>query len=440
MSKITDLTAVRRVHFIGVGGIGMSALARLFLSEGKGVSGSDRTSSVITDALVTEGVTFYPTQIAENIYTHSLPDLVVYTEAMPHDHPELREARARSIPTLSYFEALGCIANQYRVVAVSGSHGKTTTTAMLIDIFEHAGLDPNAVVGSLRARTRSNYRKGKGSYFIVEACEYRRDFLSLVPEVLVITNIELEHVDYYRTLTDVQDAFCELVAQMQDGGVVVLQRADPAVQPVIGVAEAKGIRVVDYRNFLNPTVSLPVPGLHNRLNAAAAAAAADVCGVSATQTNEALSQFAGTWRRFEYKGEVNGAKIYDDYGHHPTEILATVRGARELYPDRKLTLIFQAHTYTRTQTLFQDFVSALAQADRVCLLPIYAAREENTTGISHESLKEALLEKQIDARSFSTFESVVTEIKPTLSKNDVVLVMGAGDVTQVASELTKTNS
>jgi UDP-N-acetylmuramate--alanine ligase len=392
---------------------------------------------MITDALVREGVTFYPSQAPENLHvSDALPDLVVYTEAMPHDHPELREARACGIPTINYFEALGLVANEYRLIAVAGSHGKTTTTAMLIDIMEQAGLDPSAVVGSLRASTKTNYRKGKSAYFIAEACEYRRDFLSLTPDVLIVTNIELEHVDYYKTLEDVQAAFCELVGQMREGGTLIANVSDPALRPVIDAAHARELHVIDYRPSIDPRVPLQVPGLHNRMNAAAAAAAAAACGVSPEAIRTGLSDFAGTWRGFEYTGEVNGAKIYDDYGHHPTEIAATIKGARELYPDRTLTVVFQAHTYTRMDALFDDFVHALALADRICILPIYAAREENTSGITHEALVRAIADCHKDVHAYGTFDAVVEALKPGLSSNDVVLVMGAGDITAVARLLT----
>lgn len=435
MSKITDLRAVHRVHFIGVGGIGMSALARLFLAEGCVVTGSDRVPSDITNALVSEGMTFFPAQVPENLQGNVIPDVVVYTEAMPHDHPELQEARTLEIPTINYFEALGLVANQYHLIAVAGSHGKTTTTAMLIDVFEQAGRDPNAIVGSLRATTKSNYRKGKGSDFIVEACEYKRDFLSLTPDVLVITNIEFEHVDYYKKFTDVQDAFCEFVARVREGGVVVANTADPALQPIIETARARDLHIVDYRKYVDPLLPLAVPGMHNRLNAAAALAAADACRIAPETSRTALSHFAGTWRRFEYKGDVNGAKIYDDYGHHPTEIVATIKGARELFPERKLTLVFQAHTYTRTDALFHDFVGALMQADHVCILPIYAAREENVTGITHTALADAIQAQGGSVATYETFAEVVSALKPTLSEKDVVLVMGAGDITHVAHNL-----
>lgn len=217
--KGIDLDKILHVHFIGIGGIGMSALARYFLHEGKTVSGSDRAPSIITDALIREGVSFFETQLAENI-TDDI-GLVVYTEAMPQDHEELVAARAKGLPCINYFEALGLVANPYYLIAVAGTHGKTTTTAMAIDVLEDAGLDPTAIVGSLRSKTKSNFRAGKSKYCIVEACEYRRDFLHLAPEILVITNIEAEHLDYYKDLADIQDAFRTLALRVPSPMTVI---------------------------------------------------------------------------------------------------------------------------------------------------------------------------------------------------------------------------
>lgn len=432
--KLNDF---HRIHFIGIGGIGMSALARLCLHEQKIVSGSDRSLSAITEALRAEGVNIYEEQKENNIKEDY--DLVIYTEAVgegSEGYAELSKARTLGIKTINYFTALGLVANEYYLIAVAGSHGKTTTTAMLIDIFETAGLDPSAVVGSLRAKTKSNYRAGKSKYFIVEACEYRRDFLSLKPDILLITNIEHEHVDYYKDLAAVQQAFKEFVGQVRSGGFVVANLADANVRPVLAGTSAD-VQVIDYGKFFDPLLQLKIPGLHNLQNAAAAFAAAAQVGITDEVARQALTNFAGTWRRFEYKGEINGAKIYDDYGHHPTEIKATILGARALHDDKKLTVIFQPHTYSRTTELFADFVESLALADRVFVLPIYGAREENLSGVTHNKLAEALLKKKVEARAFDTFTAVVEETKNTVNKDDVVLVMGAGNITEVASLLTK---
>lgn len=426
-----DITTIKKVHMIGVGGIGMSALARHFLHEKKWVSGSDRAPSPITDALVTEGARFFPSQVAENIEDGI--DLVVYTEAMSQDHEEIVAARAKNIPCINYFEALGLVANQYHLIAVSGSHGKTTTTAMLIDIFEDADLDPSAVVGSLRARTGSNYRAGKGKFFIAEACEYRRDFLHLKPEVLVITNIEAEHLDYYKDLDDVILAFNELVMQVPESGVIICNAKDAAVSQAIKGAKAK---VIDYTDSIDLLMPMLLPGMHNRMNAAAAVAASVICGIETSAAKSSVSAFRGTWRRFELKGETtSGALVYDDYGHHPSEIKATILGARERHPDKRIVLVYEPHMYSRTHALFADFVAALALADEVILTPIYAAREANNSGVTSEMLASALA---VPAHAVPDFLSVCAEARARFGNDTVILVMGAGTIYQLAPMLART--
>lgn len=421
----------RRVHFVGIGGIGMSGLARLFLHEGKQVSGSDGKETALTQALTQEGASVTYQQIAENISSEI--DLVVYTEAMPHDHPELEAARSLGIKTVNYFEGLGMVANEYYLIAIAGTHGKTTTTAMLIDIFEEASFDPSAIVGSLRSKTGSNYRAGASKYFIVEACEYRRDFLTLNPDVLIITNIEHEHVDYYKDLDSVQQAFREFALKVPEDGAIVTNVTDPAIAPVLVDLSCA---IVDYRQSLDLSLKLRQPGLHNRLNAAAAAKAARFVGIEQGAINEALENFAGTARRFEYKGDCNNAPVYDDYAHHPTEIAASIAGARELYPDKKLTVVFQPHTYSRTQELFDDFVKVLKKADRTILVPIYAARKEEGYTKTSEDIIFALKAAGTASEHFQTLEAAALAISESVGADDVVLVMGAGDVSKVAKILT----
>ena len=432
------ISTVQSIHFIGIGGIGMSALARFFLHEGKAVSGSDRAASAITDALVREGAQFFPTQEAKNLSRRQdlLPDMIVHTEAMAHDQEEMVAARLLGVPMMNYFDALGLVANEYYLIAVAGTHGKTTTTAMLADVLEEAGLDPTVIVGSLRSKTGSNFRPGKSKYAIVEACEYKRDFLSLNPDVLVITNVEYEHVDYYKDLADVQSAFHELALLVPESGAIVTAATDVSIAPILKGVTAK---VIDYTKSLDLTIKLRQPGLHTRMNAAAATAVAEFLDIERPVITEALENFAGTWRRFEFKGDVMGTPVYDDYAHHPTEIRVTMKGARELYPQRKLIVVAQTHTYSRTKELFDDFVTAYAAADQVYLLPIYAAREENVSGVSSEQLAEAITEKGTPAIVMQTAAAIAQDIRESLheSKPAVIVIMGAGDVTEVASYLTK---
>jgi UDP-N-acetylmuramate--alanine ligase len=269
---------------------------------------------------------------------------------------------------------------------------------------------------------------------VVEACEFKRDFLSLTPDVLVITNIEYEHVDYYKDLADVQSAFRTMAERVREGGAIVTNVTDPAIAPVIAGLEAK---VIDYRPNIDLSIKLRQPGLHMRLDAAAATTVAGFLGIEREVSDTALENFAGTWRRFEYKGEVNGALVYDDYGHHPTEIRVNITGVRELYPDRKLIVVTQTHTYSRTAELFDDFVNVLSTADQVYLLPIYAAREENTWGVTSEQLAEAIQGQGTTATVFQTIPACVDAVRAALSYDEpaVVLVIGAGAVTEVATLL-----
>ena len=429
---VIDIEKISQIHFIGIGGIGMSALARHFLAEKKIVSGSDRDLTPLTKTLSGEGIQVFGEQVAANI-TKDI-QLVVYTEAMSPDHEEMVAAKKLKAPMVNYFEALGLAMNPYYLIAVAGTHGKTTTTAMITDIFEVAGKDPTAVIGSLRAKTKSNYRLGKTKYAIVEACEYKRDFLHLKPDILVITNLEHEHVDCYKDLTDVQAAFRTLAEQVNENGVVIANTSDANLAPILADLP---VTVVNYLDFLDLKLPLKQPGMHNRLNAAAALAVAKREKLDVTAAKAALAQFAGTWRRFEYKGEVNGALIYDDYAHHPTEIRAAIDGVRELYPDRRLVLAFQPHTYSRTKALFDDFAKALGLADKVILLPIYAAREKNASGVTSRELAVRALEFVKDAQYIETIEAAEQLLRHDVNEHDVVVVMGAGTVTELANNLTK---
>jgi UDP-N-acetylmuramate--alanine ligase len=428
MSKI-ELKDISRIHFIGIGGIGMSSLARFFLSEKKIVSGSDRALTPITEALQTEGVKIFTEQVAENISDDI--ELVVYTEAMSHDHEEMVAAAKLGVPMMNYFEALGLAVNPYYLIAVSGTHGKTTTTAMLTDIFEAAEKDPTAVIGSLRSKTKRNFRAGKSKYAIVEACEYKRDFLHLKPDVLVITNLEYEHTDYYKDLADVQSAFRSLIEQVNEGGYVVTDTKHPHIAPILNDVS---IKVVDYMEWLDVNLVLKQPGLHNRMNAAAAKVVALQEKLEEGVVDEALKEFAGTWRRFEFKGECNGAPVYDDYAHHPTEIKATLQGLRELYPDKNIIAISELHTYSRTASLFDDFAKVTALADAFYFLPIYAAREENTSGVSVKELAVKALEYNKNVSYVPSYGDMLALLTQKINKDDVVVFLGAGNITNLATD------
>ncbi len=425
-----DISKIERVHFIGIGGIGMSGLARFFAHEKKIVSGSDRSLTPLTKTLSEEGMTIYSSQVPENLSKDI--QLVVYTEAMPEDHPEMAAARALKVPMMNYFEALGLVANPYYLIAVAGTHGKTTTTAMLTDVFEGCEKDPTAIIGSLRAKTGSNYRAGRSKYAIVEACEYKQNFFSLTPDVLVITNLEHEHVDCYEDLAAVQEAFKHLLSQVNEGGVVIANTSDPKVAPVL---KNSPVKVIDYSQYIDPTLDLKLPGLHNLQNAAAATAVARHEKLDPDAIEESLEKFAGVWRRFEYKGELNGALVYDDYGHHPTEIKATLEGARQKYPDKNIVVVYEPHTYSRTAAMFDEFAKVFAYADQMILLPIYAARDEDPHGVTSRELAVKALEYNKNVTFLKNYEEVVVALHQGVGENDVVIVMGAGPVTKVAELL-----
>lgn len=426
-----NLNSYKHIHCIGIGGIGISALARLLVHNGKTVSGTnDNESKETLDDLRAKGVV-----VTVSLDPKDLPvaDLYIYSDAWKTFAPEvLEEAKKRDVPVLSYFEALGIVANAYYLIAVSGTHGKTTTSAMITDVLEAGYLDPTAIVGSLRTKTKSNFRAGKGKYFVAEACEYMRHFLNFSPHILVITNIDTDHLDYYKDLADIQSAFRELALKVPNDGVVICRKNDPNVKPVI---EGLRCEVVDYSERAL-TSKLKVPGAHNRENAKAAQAVADFLQVPKDKIQTALENFTGTWRRGEYKGKTQkGVVVYDDYAHHPAEVKAALQGFRELFTDKKLTVVFQPHLYSRTRLLLDDFADALSGFDTVIIAPIYAAREKDDGTISGNDLAKKIQEKNKNVTYIETFEAIEKELMQNAKDGDVVITIGAGDVYKIGEKL-----
>src|SRR3990167_8126458 len=319
---MVDLSTTKSIHFLGIRGIGMSALARMMLGRQwqKKVSGSDLSPSEITDELKKHGAIVFEGNAAGNV-TEGI-DLLVYTAAVLEDNPELLEAKRRGIPTMTYPQMLGLLSRDYYTIAISGTHGKTTTTGMVATLLLETGKEPTVVIGSLLqnsvTKNKSNFIAGQGKYFIAEACEYKRSFLNLEPTILAITNIDNDHLDYYRDLADIQSAFHELAMKVPEEGFVVASAKDLLLKPVLQGLSAK---IIDYTKYVQmPLLRLKLPGLHNQMNAAVALAIADILKIPKTDAVKALESFPGTWRRFEYKDETpEGAHVYDDYGHHPTE-------------------------------------------------------------------------------------------------------------------------
>ena len=429
----------------------MSAIARMFLLQGKGVSGSDISRSEITDELEKLGAKIKIGQGAEQDRERGkkqnkrenkkeLPtgtDLVVYTIAIPVDNPELKEARALKIPTLSYPEILGLISKEKFTIAVSGTHGKTTTTAMIATAMIDAKLDPTVVVGSLLKDQKSNFIAGKSNYFVAEACEYKRSFLNLNPNILVITNIDDDHLDYYGDLAGVQKAFREMAEKLGENDFLVCNPKDSNVRPIL-----KGLRcaIFDYtlmiKDFKERNFKLKIPGKHNIENAQAALVALGIIGIPESHALASLARFSGTWRRFEYKGKTKkGTMVYDDYAHHPTEIRATLAGARELFPKQKIVVVFQPHLYSRTKQHQSEFATAFKDADSVILAPIYAAREPDDKSISSDILAKQIRQAKKKTVSLKDFETITEFLKESLRPTDILITMGAGDINKVTDAM-----
>ena len=433
------LRAVSDIHFIGIGGIGMSALARMMLGRlwQKKVSGSDLTLSDITEELQKLGAKVCEGNRAENIPENT--ELVVHTAAVAENNPELVEAKRRGLPTLSYPELLGLVSHDYYTVAISGTHGKTTTTGMVATLLIETDKEPTVVIGSLlkspKTAERSNFIAGMGKYFVAEACEYKRSFLELQPMILAITNIDNDHLDYYKDIADIQSAFHELALKVSEAGFVVANAKDPALKPVLKGISAK---VIDYEKYVPmPPLELQVIGFHNQLNAAVVLAIADVLKIPKAEAIKALKKFPGTWRRFEYKGKTaNGTLVYDDYAHHPTEIKATLKAAREQFPHQKIIVAFQPHLYSRTKRLLDYFAKSFGDADEVILAPIYAAREPIDPSISSDILAKEITHAGKKVTSLPSFDAVESFMEG-LGAEDLFITMGAGDIYKVGEKLLK---
>jgi len=418
-----------KIFMTGVGGIGMSALAQLLKDHGHEVSGSDRAASPTTELLESKGIRVIIGQASENVPTDA--ERLIYTEAVHPDNIERMRAAELGIPEISYFGMLGEVSKGKKSIAISGTNGKTTTTGMAAKILKDAGVDPSAIVGSITKDFGSNYLPGASDLFVVEACEYKRDFLTLTPHVLVITNIELEHTDYYKDLDDIKLAFRELIEKTI--GAIVTDATHPDIAPLVA---GLTIPVIDYRQ--EPAYELLLPGEFNRDNARAASAAAKFVLPSLTdeQIAESLKSFHGTWRRFDYKGKTaKGADVYDDYAHHPTAIERTLAEVKARTIGR-VFVAFHPHMFSRTRDLFDDFSRAFKDADVALIAPIYAAREVDDGTVSSEKLAAKIAENGTSATALS-MEEIEARVNIEAKEGDTVITMGAGDIYTVADHLVK---
>lgn len=461
---LSDTT--RSVFFIGVGGVMMSSLALLTARAGFAVDGSDRTRTPVTESLRAEGIRIYYEHSEQNL----APDcgLVVYTVAISPDNPEYIAAHARGIPCVSRADYLGYLMTRYRHrVGVAGMHGKSTCTSMCAQVFMDADVNPTVLSGAEYAPMGGAYRIGGDEHFIFEACEYMDSFLDFHPTVAILLGAELEHVDYFKDMEQIRTSFAKFAGLTGPKGVTVVNADDPEVMDSANraLAAKETGRLITF-SLENPSadffakdidhvgglpcftlvvkgrvwgkVQLAVPGRFQIWNALAAAAAGDVCGLDRASILTGLCHFRGAARRMEYKGNINGAPIYDDYGHHPTEVRATLEGASRLCSTRadgtpgRLICVFQPHTYSRTAHLFDQFLTAFDAAGRVILIDIYAAREIDTCGVSSRKLAEQIGANAVYCPSpTEAAEQVIAEAQA----GDVVVVMGAGDVTRVTEGL-----
>lgn len=441
-----------RIHFIGVGGIMMSSLAILTARQGYIVSGSDRTLTSLTDRVAAAGVRVTDRQCRENVEDC---DAVVYTVAISPDNPEYLCARERGIPLISRADYLGYLMTGYRNrIGIAGMHGKSTCTSMCAQIFMDAGVDPTVLSGAELASMGGAYRIGAREHFIFEACEYEDSFLDFNPSVAVLLNAEMEHVDYFKSLAQIQRSFAAYASLVGEDGCVIYNADDEnLVQAMLQADRFRGekitfgvqntaadfcatdISVTDghpsfmvlYRGTPFVRIQLSVCGVHNIYNALAAVAASARSGIGAEAIAKGLAAFCGAKRRMEYKGSCNGAVIYDDYGHHPTEVQATLEGARAL-GYKRLFCVFQSHTYSRTAELYDRFLQAFDSADRVILTDIYAARETNTYGVTPQKLASDIGRK---ASYGGSLDQIAETLRRELRQGDLCIIMGAGDVYQL---------
>lgn len=453
-NKMIDLSQIKNIHCIGIGGIGLSAIAELLLSRGFAVSGSDMKESDITDNLASSGARIFIGHRAENV---DGSDLVVYSSAVGMDNPELKEAREKNIPAITRAEMLGILMDEYEnSIAISGTHGKTTTTSMVSLILQKAKTDPTILVGGNLAEIGGNVRVGNGRYFITEACEYMDSFLSLRPKIEIILNIDSDHLDYFKDIDHIVSSFDKFAGLVPENGLIIAYAANPFVKQVIKnldnvvtfglnedctysgddvVFNNKGLPSFDVKKNGKTLarVQLSVPGEHNILNALAAFACCHSLGISAEIIKETLEAYHGTQRRFDIVGTTStGVKIVDDYAHHPTEIKATLSACQNI-PHNKLWCVFQPHTYTRTMALFDQFADAFEKADELILAEIYAAREKNIYKISAAQLAEKIKEThpQKNVIFMDDFGKIADYVRKGTEKGDLVLTMGAGDIYKV---------
>ena len=445
------------VHFIGIGGISMSGLAEILHDRGFTVSGSDMKASPLTEHLQSLGIQVSVPQSPENV--KSGIELCIYTAAIAESNPEFQEVKRQGIPTMSRAELLGRIMKNYKeAINVSGTHGKTTTTSMIGEILLEAQMDPTITVGGMMKDIGGNLRVGKSDVFLAEACEYTNSFLSFFPTIEVVLNVEADHLDFFKDINEIRQSFRKFIEKLPENGILVFNKDIPHSEYFLENLPGRKIitfghsnadytaNFISYDHFAHPTytlfergedrgqVTLGVTGEHNIYNSLSAIAVARAIGIPLETIKDALASFGGTDRRFQRKGTLNGFTIIDDYAHHPQEIAATIATAKK-YVHKRLWVVFQPHTYSRTLALMDDFAGALSQADEIILADIYAAREKNTVGVSSDDLRKLMLSQNTNVYYIPDFPSIEKFILSHVKEGDLLITMGAGDIVNVGDHL-----
>ncbi|MBI4042378.1 MAG: UDP-N-acetylmuramate--L-alanine ligase [Deltaproteobacteria bacterium] len=440
---------VKQIHFIGIGGIGMSGIAELLLNLGYQVSGSDLKSSSVTEHLAVSGAKIAAGHAAENL---AGADVVVYSSAVLPDNPEMIAARAQNIPVIRRAEMLAELMRMKYGIAVAGAHGKTTTTSMVAVVLSSAGLDPTVVIGGRLNNIGSNAKLGQGEILAAEADESDGSFLKLSPTIAVVTNIDAEHLDHYRDLNEIKRVFVEFINKVPFYGKSVLCIDDPHVNSILpeiekrpltyGVSSLADLRAdeidlgeettrfsVCYKGECLGRIVLKVPGLHNVKNALAAVGVGLQLQIPFDRISGSLAEFSGVERRFQKRGEARDIVVLDDYAHHPTEIAATLQAVKQRWPKRRILTLFQPHRYTRTRDIFDLFVSAFDISDLLLILPIYSAGEKPIPGISAEKLAEAIQRRgKVRCHFLADLDGAMSALEASARSGDVVVTLGAGDV------------
>ena len=459
MPNIERLKKYKKVHMVGIGGVSMSGIAEILINFGFNVTGSNNVETETTKKLERAGIKVSIGHNAENITDQ---DVVVYSAAIKQDNPELVTAKIKDIPIIERADFLGELTRCYKdTITISGTHGKSTTTSMVSLCFLEALKDPSIQVGADIKQLDGNYKVGNSEYFIIEACEYVESFLKFSPKSEIILNIDNDHLDYFKNFENIKNAFVKYVKLLPDDGLLVVNGDDKNALDLTQYTKATSITygisnkntdffavniVFDNNGFpefdvyakgeFYGRIKLNVPGMHNVLNALACIALCDYYGIKLDSIQKALISFTGADRRFEFKGTVNGANIYDDYGHHPTEIVATAKALMNKKYN-KSWVVFQPHTYSRTKNLMDDFAKALLNFDNIIILDIYAAREKNTYGITSKDLADKICSLGKDALYIPDFNDCVNYLKENVHENDIIITQGAGTVTEIGPMLLK---